>query len=129
MNLTRIYTWIASVGLLLQGTFTLLARLVPAVDQAVPQLLVQTQMIPSHSLLHIASGVVGLYALRRPRGTFWFALLFGAFYLGLALAGSLAGVTFGLGLQPFDHPFHLVLGGAGLLAAAIDTVFSKRREH
>jgi hypothetical protein len=40
------------------------------------------------------------------------------FYTTLSLLGLFAGLTFGLGLQPFDHPFHLLTGAPGLLAAA-----------
>ncbi len=125
---TKGYTWIAAIGLLLQGGSTLLARLVPAIDQAMPGLLEQTKMIPSHSLLHIVSGLAGLWALRIAAGAFWFALFFGVFYTALALLGWGTGHGFGLSLQPFDHPFHLVLGGAGLLAAALETLWPPRKE-
>ncbi len=126
---TRGYTWVAAIGLLLQGGSTLLARLVPAVDQAMPALLEQTKMIPIHSLLHIISGLAGLWALRTGARAFWFALCFGAFYTALALLGWGTGQGFGLALQIFDHPFHLVLGGAGLLAAALETLWPPRKER
>ena len=127
INPSRLYTWIASLGLFLQGASTLLALMLPAIDRAVPALLRETQMIPSHSLLHITSGLVGLAALRfggavGPRG---FALAFGLFYVALALAGALSGAPLGLGLKPFDHSLHATLGGAGLLAVALDVINSR----
>jgi len=124
VNLSTVYAWVASIGLFLQGTSTLIARLVPSVDRAFPALLQQTQMIPSHSVLHIASGLIGfaLLAYRGRAGARLFALGFGLFYVGLAIAGAVSGHQFGIGLQPFDHSFHAALGGAGLLAVIIDTI-------
>jgi hypothetical protein len=127
MNPTRLYTWFASLGLFLQGTSTLTALLVPEFDRAVPFLLEQTKMIPAHSMLHIVSGLIGFAALRfgNAAGAWWFALLFGGFYAGLALAGMLSGHQLGLGLQPFDHPFHLALGGLGLIAIAVEFIWPR----
>ena len=115
------YTLVSGGFLLLQGTSTLLFRLVPALDQAFPVLLETTRMIPVHSTLHILTGLLALGTLRwgGARGAWWFALLFGLFYTSLGLIGLLAGQTFGLGLQPFDHPFHLLAGAPGLLAASL----------
>jgi hypothetical protein len=115
------YTLIVGGFLLLQGTSTLLFRLVPALDAALPFLLSTTQMIPIHSLLHITTGLLALAAIRwgGARGTTWFALGFGTFYTLLGLSGLMIGDVLGLGLQPFDHPFHLVAGVPGLVAAAL----------
>jgi len=114
------YAWAVGGFLLLQGANTLLFRLVPPFDRAFPALLAVTQMIPIHSLLHIGTGLLALAVIRYGgRGPWWFALGFGAFYTLLGLAGQLSGNPFGLGLQPFDHPFHLVAGVPGLLAAAL----------
>ena len=133
-TLSRVYTWVASLGLLAQGSSTLAALLVPAIDRAMPALLQQTQMVVAHSLLHIATGLLGLAALARGRvsgsgGTTWprrFALGFGLFYLFLGVAGERSGLQLCLSLKPFDHPFHAVLGGIGLLAAGIDHIQSHR---
>lgn len=115
-----LYTAVAGIFLLLQGTSTLAFRLFPALDQAFPQLLSITQMIPLHSLLHIFTGILALAViLRGKEGSFWFSLGFGLFYTALALFGLLMGHPTLLGLQPFDHPFHLLLGGLGLLAAGL----------
>ncbi len=124
MSPTRAYTWVASVGLFVQGTSTLIASLVPAVDRAIPFLLHETKMIPIHSLLHIVSGLIGFAALRfgGSAGPRRYALWFGLFYVALAIVGPLSGHPLGLGLQSFDHYFHAVLGGLGLLAVVAENL-------
>jgi hypothetical protein len=114
----RWYTLAAGGFLLLQGVSTLLFRLIPALDVAFPALLATTHMIPVHSTLHILTGLLALAAIYWGEA-WWFALGFGVFYTLLGLAGLISGQQLGLGLQPFDHPFHLLAGLPGLLAAAI----------
>ena len=123
----RLYTSFSGVFLLLQGTSTLAFRLFPPFDHAFPALLATTQMIPIHSMLHIITGLLAVAILYRgwEHEAFWFAAGFGLFYLMLGLTGVLSGHHLGLGLQPFDHPIHLVLGVVGLLAAYFS--FSTRR--
>ena len=128
---TRIVTAFSGIFLLIQGTSTLTFRLIPALDEAFPALLAHTKMIPAHSILHIITGVSALILFFRgePGGTFWFALLFGAFYFGLAVFGILTGHATMLGLQPFDHPFHLALGGLGFLAVGATLYRSHKRRQ
>jgi Domain of unknown function (DUF4383) len=116
---THLYTAIAGIFLLLQGTSTLAFRLYPPLDQAFPALLGVTQMIPPHSILHILTGVLALVVVVRggERGSFWFAGGFGVFYSGLAFFGMITHHSTIFGLQPFDHPFHLFLGVLGVLVA------------
>jgi hypothetical protein len=115
------YTLAAGGFLLLQGTSTLLFLLFPPLDHAFPQFLLATRMIPIHSTLHIVTGVLALAVVRwgGRETAWWFALLFGLFYTILGFAGLITGLTFGLALQPFDHPFHLLAGIPGLVAAAL----------
>lgn len=115
----RFYTAFSGIFLLLQGTTTLAFRLYPQLDQAFPQLLAITQMIPPHSILHILTGILALLVLWKggKRGVFLFALALGAFYTGLAVYGFITHEHTIFGLQPFDHPFHLLLGIWGLVAA------------
>ena len=128
---TRIYTAFSGIFLLVQGTSTLTFRLFPALDRAFPPLLAITQMVPPHSVLHIITGVLALIVLFRGEsgGTFWFALLFGVFYFGLAVFGILTGHATMLGLQPFDHPFHLALGCLGFLAVGVALYRSHKRRQ
>lgn len=115
------YTAVVGGFLFLQGTSTLLFLIFPSLDHAFPQLLETTRMMPIHSTLHIVTGLVTAAVLiwGGRRTAWWFALLFGLFYTLLGFTGLITGMTFGLGLQPFDHPFHLVAGIPGLIAAAI----------
>jgi hypothetical protein len=119
---TRLYTIFIGVVLTLQGASTLAFRLYPPLDNAFPLLLELTKMIPTHSLLHLGTGLIALWVYFKGglQGSFWFAVLFGLFYLGLAITGHVTGSQLGLGLYPFDHPFHVLLGAPGLLAAAIE---------
>jgi hypothetical protein len=128
---TRLYTAFSGIFLLLQGTSTLAFRLFPSLDEAFPALLAITQMIPPHSVLHILTGLIALTVLLRggQRGTFWFASLFGAFYFGLAVFGIVTGHATMLGLQPFDHPFHLALGGLGFLAVGVALYQRQKRKQ
>ena len=128
---TRLYTSFSGIFLLLQGTSTLAFRLFPALDEAFPALLAITQMVPPHSVLHILTGLIALIILLRggPRGTYWFALLFGAFYFGLAIFGIVTGHATMLHLQPFDHPFHLALGGLGFLAVVVALYQSQKTKQ
>lgn len=122
----RLYTLLAGIFLLLQGTSTLAFRLVPALDAVFPPLLATTHMMPLHSSLHIATGLLALVALSwgGGRGAWWFALGFGLFYTALALVGLATKQPTVFKLQPFDHPFHLGLGLVGLVVAWLD---SRRR--
>ena len=117
----RAFCWFLTVALLLQGMSTLAARLIPAIDRAFPALLVHTQMQPTHSLLHIVTGLIGLAVLvaAGARGAFHFALWFSLFYTALAAVGMATGASLGLGLQTFDHPFHFFIGGLGLIATGM----------
>lgn len=126
----RIYTAFAGFFLLLQGTSTLAFRLYPPLDEAFPQLLAITQMIPPHSILHILTAVVALSVLfwGKERGAFWFAAGFGMFYTGLALFGFITHHPTMFGLQPFDHPFHLFLGVWGLLVTGLSLYSSNRKK-
>ncbi len=129
--MTCAYAWFAGVFLILQGSSTLAFRLVPALDRAFPALLEQTRMVPAHSVLHISTALLAFAVLRwgGRRGALGFALGFGLFYVALAISGSVTASTLCLGLQPFDHPFHLLLGGLGLLAVGLDSVKARRSEN
>ena len=73
-----------------------------------------------HSVLHVLTGLLALGdpPVGRRAGLWWFAVGFGLFYTALGLTG-LVGHGYGLELQPFDHPFHLVAGIPGLVAAGL----------
>jgi hypothetical protein len=113
------YARIVGGFLLFQGVVTGLFLLVDRLDEAFPVVLDTTRMVLQHSALHVVTGLLALALLRRgnTRALWWFALGFGCFYTALGLSGLWTGHHLGLELQPFDHPFHLVAGISGLLAA------------
>lgn len=117
---TRAYTIFAGTILFVQGASTLTALLVPAFDAAFPFVLDATRMVPIHSSLHLVTAALAFAALATRR-RWLFAIGFGVFYTGLALAGWITGASLCLSLQPFDHPFHLVLGGLGIAAALLES--------
>ncbi|MCB0208557.1 MAG: DUF4383 domain-containing protein [Anaerolineae bacterium] len=127
----RLYTTIAGIFLLAQGISTLAFRLYPPLDHAFPQLLALTQMVPPHSILHILTGLWALATLYwgGERGAIWFAAAFGLFYTALALYGMITMQPTVFGLQPFDHPFHLLLGLLGLMAAGIAYYQTHKRKR
>lgn len=116
-RLAQGYTAFCAVFLLTQGLSTLLARLIPAVDRYMPALLATTQMMPAHSVLHILTAVAAAGALwQGALAVRYFSLWFGLFYVLLGAGGAATGHPLGLGLQHFDHPFHVLLGGLGIAA-------------
>src|SRR5207247_788557 len=110
------------VFLLVQGVVTGTFLLVDPLDNAFPAILDTTRMVAQHSALHVLTGLLALELLRwgSPRARWWFALGFGFFYTALGVSGLLTGHGEGLGLQPFDHPFHLVARIPGLFAAGLE---------
>ena len=117
----RLYTAVYGLLGVFQAILSYGFHFFPSLDQAVPFLQAIPHMIPIHSTLHFVTSILALVIFFRggERGAFWFAFGFGLFYITLGLAGWLTGQQFGLGLQPFDHPFHLFLGTLALLAAAV----------
>lgn len=128
-NPARLYTTATAVFSLLQGTINLAFRMIPALDHAFPALLATTRMVPVHAVVHILTGALALTVLLwgGERGPFRFAVGFGSFYIALAVVGMTTGRPATLGLQPFDHPIHLAIGGLGLLAAVLDGPVRRRR--
>jgi hypothetical protein len=116
----RLYTAVYGFLGVFQATLSYAFHFFPSLDEAVPFLSAIPHMIPIHSTLHFVTSILALVIFFRggERGAFWFAFGFGLFYIALGLAGWVTGQQFGLGLQPFDHPFHLFLGALALLAAA-----------
>jgi hypothetical protein len=118
-NPARLYTAVYGFLGVFQAMLSYAFHFFPRLDQTVPFLQAIPHMILVHSTLHFVTSILAIAIFFRggESGSFWFAFGFGLFYTALGLAGWLTGQQFGLGLQPFDHPFHLFLGGLALLAA------------
>lgn len=119
-NPARLYTAVFGFLGVFQAMLSYGFHFFPTLDQAIPFLQAIPHMIPIHSTLHLVSSFVAIAVLFRggDRGAFWFVFGFGLFYTILGVAGWLTGFQFGLGLKPFDHPFHVFLGVLALLAAS-----------
>jgi hypothetical protein len=113
-QLARAYLLLLGAGLLLEGAALLFAG---AVDLAMPFALDNR-----HNALHVLWGLFilgGLATSRESRRLADLALLFGVFYVGLALAGTVLVNPFGLLLGPGENLFHLTVGTGALVAAAV----------
>lgn len=119
-NPARLYTGVFGFLGVFQAMLSYGFHFFPALDQAIPFLQAIPHMIVIHSTLHLVSSLIAIAVFFRggDRGAFWFAFGFGLFYTILGVVGWLTGLQFGLGLKPFDHPFHVFIGALALLAAA-----------
>lgn len=127
----RLFTAIYGFLGVFQGLLSFAFYFFPSLDQAIPFLQAIPHMIPIHSTLHLGTALLALVIFYRggERGAFSFAFGFGLFYIGLGYTGMITGQQFGLGLKPFDHPFHIFIGALGLLGAApiMYLSFAKRK--
>ena len=114
----RRYLWILMSGLLLHGLVSLVFRLAPSVEVAMPYLVRGIFGIDVwHAWIHIVWGGLGMMILARSRARqaqVWLALGFGTFYTALAIAGVLIHHPLGLELDVFENAFHLTVGPATL---------------
>ncbi len=116
----RIFTSFVGKFLLIHGVLTLIFRLVPPLDAAFPFLLAVTKMSVPHSILHIVTGLVALAILRwgNLRDCIYYAVAVGLLYGGLGVYCMVTMHATFFKLQLFDHPFHMLVGMAGLACAA-----------
>lgn len=119
-NPARLYTAVYGFVGLFQALLSYGFHYIPTLDQSLPFLQAVPHMIPVHSTLHFVTSLlaIAIFVRGSDHGAFWFAFGFGLFYISLGLAGWLTRQQFGLGLQPFDHTFHLFLGALALFAAS-----------
>jgi hypothetical protein len=74
-----------------------------------------------HNLLHIVwgAGLLGLVLTARTSNRVaWAALIFGLFYLSLAVLGVITDQPFGLQLGPGENTFHFTVGPLALVLGA-----------
>jgi hypothetical protein len=118
-TMLRWYLWFLMIGLLLQGLVSLVFRLAPSVDAAMPYLVRGIFGIDLwHAWIHIVWGSLSIMILARSSARqtpVWLALGFGTFYTALAIAGILIHHPLGLELDVFENAFHLTAGPATLL--------------
>ncbi len=113
-HLARTYLLLLGAGLLFEGAALLF---VAAINLPAPYALDNP-----HNALHVVWGLLILYVLatsRDSRRLASLALLFGVFYIGLAVAGLVLVNPFGLLLGPGENLFHVIVGTGSLIAAAL----------
>jgi hypothetical protein len=75
------------------------------------------QLDPLHGVIHLVSGIIGLYfGFVRPSGAIRYIQVFAIFYLLLAIFGTFTDIHFGMQLEFSENALHWPLG---LIAAAI----------
>jgi hypothetical protein len=106
----RWYLWLLGGGLFLEGAALLALPLGSLAGD------------PRHNLVHVAWGVLIMLLLLVRRDGTWdaaIALIFGAFYIGLAIGGVLLDRPFGLLLGPGENAFHFVVGPLALILGVV----------
>ena len=117
-NILRMYLCLLGASLLLQGTISLILRIIEIPPPAFT--LNSINADPLHATIHIVWGLVMLAVLvdarrRGPRAIALLGLCFGAFYIGLALLGVLIYHPFGLRLDLGENLFHFIIGPTTLV--------------
>jgi len=112
----RMYLWVIGVFLLGQGAGSLLLRAIGLDDPSLTHGFVHAD--PLHALIHIVWGTAMLGVLARHARDAQLtaiALIFGVFYVGLAILGVAIYHPFGLELGPFENGFHFIVGPVSLI--------------
>jgi len=117
-NILRMYLCLLGASLLLQGTISLILKIIQIPPPAFT--LNSINADPLHATIHIVWGLVMLAVLvdarrRGPRAIALLGLCFGAFYIGLALLGVLIYHPFGLRLDLGENLFHFIIGPTTLV--------------
>ena len=117
-NILRMYLCLLGASLLLQGTISLILRIIEIPPPAFT--LNSINADPLHATIHIVWGLVMLALLvdarrRGPRAIALLGISFGAFYIGLALLGVLIYHPFGLRLDLGENLFHFIIGPTTLV--------------
>ena len=111
----HLWVGLAGVMLLLQGALSLVIDLAGLTLTPLLQAFVGD---PLHASIHVAWGIAMLLTLRMrgDRGSLArISVIFGCFYIGLALLGVLVYHPFGLRLGPGENVFHFLIGPASLV--------------
>ncbi len=120
-QLLQPYLWGVMALLLVQGSGSLVLRLRPELEAALPSVLTTLMNGDTrHALLHIAWGSFGLVylaTLRTFRARLGLAFAFGFFYLALGLVALVVYHPLGMRLELPENAFHLTVGPLMLLLA------------
>jgi len=112
----RCYLWVVGVGLLAQGTLTLLSIAIWG-DAGAHRTHGVLNHDARHGLLHVLWGLALLVPVSlKSRAPLLVgdALVIGVFYIALGLLGIVTHDPFGLLLGPGENGFHLIVGSSAL---------------
>jgi len=118
LRLTRLYVWVLGAGLLLDGALLIVLNQLGVVVVGV------NATDTRHNVLHVVWGIallaVSFLARQEGRGLWpaWAAVVFGAFYVALGIAGVTINNPFGLQLGPGENAFHFTVGPLALILGA-----------
>ena len=124
------YVWAVMVGLLAQGTGSLLLDTNDGLRRTTPYLLATLlNGNPPHAWLHIvwgAGGFVFLALFRTSRARIGLGLVFGIFYTLLGFLGIAAHHPFGMRLDLPENVFHLTVGPLMLLLTSLAFISERK---
>jgi hypothetical protein len=112
----RGYLWVIGVLLLFHGIGSLLLRFTGHDDPSLTHGFVHADNL--HAAIHIVWGSMMLVFVGRgasDRHCAALALVFGVFYTGLAILGTIVYHPFGLDLGLYENGFHFIVGPTSLL--------------
>jgi hypothetical protein len=126
-RLLRWYLWAVGAGLLAQGALTLVFLAIS--DEGARRTHGVLNHDARHGVLHVVWGLALLALVIRvhhPRPLVAGAIVFGVFYLALAVLGMATHNPFGLRLGPGENGFHLIVGSSALAVAGCATRITGR---
>jgi hypothetical protein len=119
-RLLRPYLWALGCGLLAQGVLTI--AFLAFTDDAARLTHGLLNHDAAHGGIHVAWGLAIVTMLRKGVGKdrlAWVAVVFGLFYLALAVLGVAVHDPFGLQLGPGENGFHFLVGPSALLVGGL----------
>jgi hypothetical protein len=120
LRVLRVYLGFLGALLLSQGLGSLTLRALGLTDPSLSHGFVHAD--PLHAVIHVVWGSVMLIFLAEEAGNgpiVSLALIFGVFYVSLAILGVLVYHPFGLELGPFENAFHFIVGPSTLALGLI----------
>ncbi|HET7717440.1 MAG TPA: DUF4383 domain-containing protein [Bauldia sp.] len=116
-----------ATGLLLpQGLIVLLIYSLGGLDLPLESLPLGLRIDPLHALMHVVWGAGGaIVGFARPQWSTPWLLVFGIYYVAVAMLGMFTELRFGMHFGIRDNTFHLVVG-SGAIAVALYAALRNR---
>jgi hypothetical protein len=119
----------ATVLFAAQGALLLLIYSVRGFNTDPYSLPLGLQLDPRHSLIHLLFGLIGAaIGFWQPEGAVPFAMVFGLFYIALAIFGTFTPIHFGMKLALSENALHWTLGSIAAVIG-IGAMLQRRRAH